>query len=303
MSSTPPVDVKAAESHLMKFLSVEGVTGEEAAIAAAVSDELKKVSVSRIRHPLRRREQAHPAADANRQPDRRSARHASWSAAAVRHAPRHRAAVRRRQAEARGRPHRLRRHDGARRRQPHRLRRAGDAGRDAAQAQASAPADHAAVHRARGKRAAWRTRIESGRLGRGDDVLQRRRQARRRIDHRRGGPGELGSGNPRQGVARGSGSGKRHLGDLGRGHRPWWKPSATAGSARSSSPTGPEPAIPASSAARTARRRATPPTSSPTMSTSRGEARSAEEKFAAAIVGRIPGCLRQGGCHGEGRRR
>jgi tripeptide aminopeptidase len=45
MSSTPPVDVKSAESHLMKFLSVEGVTGEEAAIAAAVSDELKKVSV------------------------------------------------------------------------------------------------------------------------------------------------------------------------------------------------------------------------------------------------------------------
>ena len=38
-------DVKAAESHLMKFLSVDGVTGEEAAIAAAVSDELKRVAV------------------------------------------------------------------------------------------------------------------------------------------------------------------------------------------------------------------------------------------------------------------
>jgi len=45
MSSTPPVDVKAAESHLMKFLSVDGVTGEEAAIASAVSDELKKIGV------------------------------------------------------------------------------------------------------------------------------------------------------------------------------------------------------------------------------------------------------------------
>ena len=45
MSSAPPVNVKAAESHLMRFLSVDGVTGEEAAIAAAVSDELKKVSV------------------------------------------------------------------------------------------------------------------------------------------------------------------------------------------------------------------------------------------------------------------
>ena len=40
-----PVDVKAAEAHLMKVLSVEGVTGEEKAIAEAVSDELKKVGV------------------------------------------------------------------------------------------------------------------------------------------------------------------------------------------------------------------------------------------------------------------
>jgi tripeptide aminopeptidase len=45
MSTTPPVDVKAAEEHLMRFLAVEGVTGQEAAIAAAVSDELKKVGV------------------------------------------------------------------------------------------------------------------------------------------------------------------------------------------------------------------------------------------------------------------
>src|SRR5262245_18150079 len=45
MSNMPTVDVKAAEDHLMKFLLVEGVTGEEAAIAASVTDELKKVSV------------------------------------------------------------------------------------------------------------------------------------------------------------------------------------------------------------------------------------------------------------------
>lgn len=45
MSTTIPLDVKAAEDHLMKFLAVEGVTGQEAAIAAAVSDELKKVGV------------------------------------------------------------------------------------------------------------------------------------------------------------------------------------------------------------------------------------------------------------------
>jgi tripeptide aminopeptidase len=44
-STTTPLDVIAAEDHLMRFLSVEGVTGQEAAIAAAVSDELKKVGV------------------------------------------------------------------------------------------------------------------------------------------------------------------------------------------------------------------------------------------------------------------
>src|SRR6516165_5738120 len=44
-STTPPVDIKAAEEHLIRFLAVEGVTGKEAAIAAAVSDELKKVGV------------------------------------------------------------------------------------------------------------------------------------------------------------------------------------------------------------------------------------------------------------------
>jgi tripeptide aminopeptidase len=45
MSNHIPLDVKAAEEHLMNFLSVEGVTGEEAAIAAAVSDALKAVGV------------------------------------------------------------------------------------------------------------------------------------------------------------------------------------------------------------------------------------------------------------------
>ena len=40
-----PLDVAAAEDHLMRFLSVEGVTGQEAAIAAAVSDALKKAGV------------------------------------------------------------------------------------------------------------------------------------------------------------------------------------------------------------------------------------------------------------------
>jgi tripeptide aminopeptidase len=46
MSNTPPVDVKAAEDHLMKFLGVEGLSGQEAAIAEVVCDELKRVGVS-----------------------------------------------------------------------------------------------------------------------------------------------------------------------------------------------------------------------------------------------------------------
>lgn len=47
-----PLDEQAAEEHLMRFLAVEGLSGQEAAIAAAVADELKKVGVpaSAIRH-------------------------------------------------------------------------------------------------------------------------------------------------------------------------------------------------------------------------------------------------------------
>lgn len=40
-----PLDEKSAEAHLMRFLAVNGVTGEEAAIAAAVADQLKQVGV------------------------------------------------------------------------------------------------------------------------------------------------------------------------------------------------------------------------------------------------------------------
>ena len=44
-NNTVPLDVKSAEDRLMRFLAVEGTTGQEAAIAAAVSEELKKVGV------------------------------------------------------------------------------------------------------------------------------------------------------------------------------------------------------------------------------------------------------------------
>jgi tripeptide aminopeptidase len=52
MSSRIPLDVKAAEGYLLRFLSLDRVTGEEAKIAAAVADELKKVGVpaAAIRH-------------------------------------------------------------------------------------------------------------------------------------------------------------------------------------------------------------------------------------------------------------
>ncbi|MEZ6070832.1 MAG: hypothetical protein R3C10_11310 [Pirellulales bacterium] len=45
MNHTVPLDADSAEKHLMRFLEVEGVTGEEAAIADAVSDALKSVGV------------------------------------------------------------------------------------------------------------------------------------------------------------------------------------------------------------------------------------------------------------------
>jgi len=46
MSATKiPLDTKAAEELLLRLLAIEGVTGEEKAIAAAVEEELKKVGV------------------------------------------------------------------------------------------------------------------------------------------------------------------------------------------------------------------------------------------------------------------
>lgn len=46
-STTIAVDETAAEDRLMRFLGIDGVTGQEAAIAAAVADELVKVGVPR----------------------------------------------------------------------------------------------------------------------------------------------------------------------------------------------------------------------------------------------------------------
>jgi tripeptide aminopeptidase len=44
-TATIPLDAKTAEDHLMRFLAVEGLPGQEKAIGNAVCDELKKVGV------------------------------------------------------------------------------------------------------------------------------------------------------------------------------------------------------------------------------------------------------------------
>lgn len=43
--STVPLDLEAAIDHLMRFLSIEGITGQEANIAASVSEALKQIGV------------------------------------------------------------------------------------------------------------------------------------------------------------------------------------------------------------------------------------------------------------------
>ena len=161
MSSTSvPLDVAAAEAHLMRFLSVEGVTGHEANIAAAVSEALKEVGVpaSAIRFD-----------DANtRIPLPTETGNLIVELPGTRPGPRlfsRPISTRCRFAPAPSRvaraTDRLGRHDSARRRRPHRRRAAGRGRRDAHQAQAPASADHLPVHRARGKRPARRPRAES----------------------------------------------------------------------------------------------------------------------------------------------
>ncbi len=77
-NSSIPLDVAAAEEHLMRFLSVEGVTGQEKPTSRlAVSDALKKVGVPDFGDPFRRCQQAHSAADGNGQPDRGPSRNAA----------------------------------------------------------------------------------------------------------------------------------------------------------------------------------------------------------------------------------
>ena len=284
----------------MHFLSVEGVTGQEANIAAAVSDALKKIGVpaSAIRFDDANKRIPVPTAD--RQPDRRPARHAAGPAPAVLHPSRHRAALRRRQAAARGRSHRLGRHDGARRRCPHRRRAARRAGRDADQAQAAASADHAALHGPRGKRPARRARAEPRRSRRRGDVHQCRRPARLGADHRRGRPGELGGRDQGPGLACRRRAGEGHLGHAGRRHRPRRGQQRRLVRQGRQGRTDAAPAMSASSAARTASRPATRPTSSPTTPSSRARRAAPKLRFASQIVDGYEAAFAKAQGRGEG---
>ena len=155
-TATPPVDVKAAEDHLMKFLSVEGVTGQEAAIAAAVSDELKKVGVpeSAIRFDSANKRIPLPTQTGNLLIDLPGTRSGPrlLFATHLDTVPLCAGAKPKREGNrivsdgttALGGDNRTR------------LRGACHTGRDAPEAQTTAPADHAPLYCARGERAAWR---------------------------------------------------------------------------------------------------------------------------------------------------
>jgi len=155
-TATPPVDVKAAEDHLMKFLSVEGVTGQEAAIAAAVSDELKKVGVpeSAIRFDSANKRIPLPTQTGNLLIDLPGTRSGPrlLFATHLDTVPLCAGAKPKREGNrivsdgttALGGDNRTR------------LRGACHTGRDAPEGQTTAPADHAPLYCARGERAAWR---------------------------------------------------------------------------------------------------------------------------------------------------
>jgi hypothetical protein len=64
--STPPSDVKAAESQLMRFSSVDGVTGREAGMPQSFPMRAAEGFGAHLCYPLQRRKQTHQAADRDR---------------------------------------------------------------------------------------------------------------------------------------------------------------------------------------------------------------------------------------------
>ena len=281
------VDTEAATKRLMRFLAVEGVTGQEAAIGKEMVAALKEAGV-----PARciRFDDAHtriplPTQTGNLIVDLpgRGALEAADRLLFMTHmdtVPLCAGAKPKRQ----GKQDRQRGQDGARRRQPHRLRRARDAGRRASRAQARPPAADAAVHGARGERAVgraprepggprrrqrWASTSTAGRrptsssarsaptAGRSRSSARRRTPASPRARH-------LGDHDPGPGAGRRA---RRRLVRQGREGRPQRHQQRRPGRRRQ------RPARPA-----------TPPTSSPTTCTSRGESRSHDAKFVKEIT-------------------
>ena len=204
----------------MRFLAVEGVTGKEAKIAEAVSDDLKKVGVpaSAIRFDDANKRIPLPTETGNLIVDLPGTAPGPRLLFST-----HLDTV---PLCAGAKPRR----EGDRIVSDGTTALGGDnrtgcavlvvAGRDAAQAQASPSADHAALHRARGERAARRARAGPEGARRRGDVHQRRWPEARRPDHRRRRPGELGGRDHRQGVPCRRRPGEGHLGHAGRRARP-----------------------------------------------------------------------------------
>ena len=278
----------------MRFLSVEGVTGKEAKIAAAVSDALKTVGVpaSAIRFDDANKRIPLPTETGNLIVDLPGTRPGPrlLFSTHLDTVPLCAGAKPRREGDrivsdgttALGGDDRTG------------CARAGRACRDADQAQAAASADHPALHGARGERPAWRARAQPEGPRRRGDVHQRRRPDARRSDHRRGRPGELGGRDQRQGLACRRRAREGHLGDAGRRPRPGRGAPRRAGSARWSSRTAAAPAMSASSAARTASLPATRPTSSPTTPSSRARRAVPKSAFASEDRRGLSSRLREG---------
>ena len=190
-----PVDTAAATDRLMRLLAVEGVTGQEAAIGRTIAAELKDAGVpasaiylddANTRIPV-------PTETGNlivhlpgqgklhNQPRIMFMTHMDTVPLCAGAKP-----------DAQGPQDRQHREDRARRRQPHRLRRAGHARGRAREAEARPSAAHAAVLRARGKRALRRALRQQGRPRRPGDGVQLRRRLGLQRRGRRGRRGPLG---------------------------------------------------------------------------------------------------------------
>ena len=253
-----PLDVKSAEEHLMRFLAVEGVTGEEKAIAAAVADELVKVGVpaSAIRYDTVHERIPLPTQCGNLYADLPGTRPGPRLLFST-----HLDTV---PLCAGAKPQR----EGDKIVGDGTTALGGDnrTGCAVLVSLVETLLKHKLPHPP--ITLLFTVREESGLHGARElkpaDLKDATMcfnvdgQLADRADHRRGGPGKLGRRDQGQGVACRRRSGKRHLRDAGRRRSAWPRPTRPAGSARWSSPTATGRATSASLAARRANRPAMP---------------------------------------------